>query len=264
VRRNFVVALSLALLSSTLAFAGGSDKDAPTTNITNVLLISVDGLHALDVANYVANNPKSALAELSRHGTTYSNANTPANSDSFPGLMALVTGGTPVTTGLFYDVSYDRTIFDPTNTTCSGVGPGNAMVFDESIDQYINGVSQNQIDPTKLPNIIDSHGNCVRLWPHNAIRTNTIFEVVKAAKGRTAWADKHPAYDWVNGPSGHGVDDLFTPEVTNVGGIDNTHSVVCTVENDYKKVQAIINEINGLNHDGSQAPGTPVLFGMNF
>jgi arylsulfatase A-like enzyme len=40
--------------------------------------------------------------------------------------------------------------------------------------------------------------------------------------------------------------------------------VVCTVENDQKKVQAIINEINGLNHDGSKATGTPAVFGMNF
>ena len=83
------------------------------TNIKHVLLISVDGLHALDVSNYVAAHPNSALAELSQHGVTYSNARTPANSDSFPGLMALVTGGSPVTTGLFYDVSYDRTIFIP-------------------------------------------------------------------------------------------------------------------------------------------------------
>jgi hypothetical protein len=60
------------------------------------------------------------------------------------------------------------------------------------------------------------------------------------------------------------VDDLFTPEITNVGGLDNTHSVVCTVENDQKKVQAIINEINGLSHDGSSAPGIPEVFGMNF
>jgi hypothetical protein len=102
------------------------------------------------------------------------------------------------------------------------------------------------------------------------MRANTIFEVVKSAGegedhgGRTAWADKHPAYDIVNGPSGKGVDDLYTPEVTNVGGLDNTHSVVCTVENDRKKVQAVINEINGLTHDGKKAVGTPVIFGMNF
>ena len=233
------------------------------SNIKHVLLISVDGLHALDVANYVQNHPTSALAELASHGVTFSNARTTADSDSFPGLIALVTGGSPITSGLFYDVSYDRTIFDPTNTTCSG-GAGNTMVFDESIDLYnAQNVSLNVIDPTKLPRVLDS-GACVPLFPHKAIRTNTIFEVVKTAGGHTAWADKHPAYDWVNGPSGKGVDDLYTPEITNAGGFDATVSVVCTVQNDALKVKAILNEIHGLNHDGTPGPGTPAVFGMNF
>ncbi len=87
--------------------------------IRHVLLISVDGLHALDVANYVAAHPTSALAELSGHGITYSNARTPTNSDSFPGLLALITGGSQVSHGLFYDVSYNRGIFAPTDPTCS-------------------------------------------------------------------------------------------------------------------------------------------------
>jgi hypothetical protein len=187
------------------------DNGNDGNGISYVLLISVDGLHALDVANYVAAHPKSALAELSGHGITYSSANTPTNSDSFPGLLALITGGSQISHGLFYDVSYDRTIFAPTDPTCSNpAGPGNMMVFDESIDKYINGVSQNQIDPTKLPNHI-VNGKCVRMFPHNAMRSNTIFEVVKSEHGRTAWADKHPAYDIANGPSGKGVDDLFTP-----------------------------------------------------
>src|ERR1700687_3201480 len=102
-----------------LLTAAAVAQSAPKSNIQHVLLISVDGLHAIDVANYVAKNPQSALAELSSHGITYSNARTPSNSDSFPGLLALLTGGSPVTTGLFYDVSYDRTIYDPTNVTCS-------------------------------------------------------------------------------------------------------------------------------------------------
>ena len=96
------------------------------------------------------------------------------------------------------------------------------------------------------------------------LRPTPSFEVVKASGGRTAWADKHPAYDLVNGPSGKGVDDLYTPEITNVNGFDATVSVVCTVENDQKKVNAIINEIHGLKHDGSPAHGTPTVFGMNF
>jgi hypothetical protein len=74
--------------------------------------------------------------------------------------------------------------------------------------------------------------------------------VVRAEGGRVAWAYKHPAYDLMNGPSGKGVDDLYTPEITNVNGFDATVSVVCTVENDAKKVKAIINEIHGRKHDG--------------
>jgi hypothetical protein len=262
-KASFLAAMICVALSATLLHAESQSNPPAKGKIKHVLLISIDGLHALDVANYVKNNPKSAMAELSRHGVTYSNARTPANSDSFPGLLALVTGGSPVSHGLFYDVSYDRTLYDPTNTTCSGK-PGNFIVFDESIDLYVNGVSQDVIDPTKLPRGFDDQGNCVAIYPHSAMKANTIFEVAKAAGGHTAWADKHPAYDIVNGPSGKGVDDLYTPEITNVGGLDNTHSVVCTAENDHKKVQAIINEINGLSHDGKKAPGTPVVFGMNF
>jgi len=253
----------LPILAVAIVLFAGVAQAASNNNIKHVLLISVDGLHALDVANYVQSHPNSVLAQLSRTGITYSNARTPANSDSFPGLMALVTGGSPVSSNLFYDVSYGRDIFDPTNTTCSG-GAGNTMVFDETIDVYnAQNVSLDVIDPTKLPRHL-VNGSCVPLWPHQAIGTNTIFEVVKAAGEHTAWADKHPAYDWVNGPSGTGVDDLYTPEITNAPGLDNTVSVVCTVENDYKKVQAILNEIHGLNHDGTPGPGVPAVFGMNF
>ena len=262
IRRNLVFTLCLLLVGSILAGAEDRSEDRQE-HVRHVLLISVDGMHALDLANFIGSHPNSALAELARHGITYSNARTPANSDSFPGLLALVTGGSPVTHGLFYDVSYDRTLFDPTNTTCAGT-PGNNMIFDESIDLYSNNVSLNVIDPAKLPRRLDEHGRCVPVFPHNAIRTNTIFEVVKASGGHTAWADKHPAYDLVNGPSGMGVDDLYTPEITNVNGFDATASVVCTVENDQKKVNAIINQIHGLKHDGSPGHGVPTVFGMNF
>ena len=263
-KRSILFGLSLLFSAAVMWAAADRQKGEGEREVRHVLLISVDGLHALDVSNYVASHPKSALAELASHGVTYTGANTPQNSDSFPGLLALVTGGSPLSGGLFYDVSYDRTIFDPSNTSCTPPA-GSIMVFDESIDKYgAHNMSLNVIDPTKLPNYIDAHGNCSRLFPHAALRTNTIFEVVKASGGRTAWADKHPAYDLVNGLSGTGVDDLYTPEVTNVGGLDNTHSVVCTVMNDQLKVQGIINEIQGLTHDGKQAPGVPEVFGMNF
>jgi hypothetical protein len=129
----------------------------------------------------------------------------------------------------------------------------------------VGGVSQNIIDPDALPRYIDAQGHCSPFYPHNAVRTNTLFEVIKSQHaGRTAWADKHPAYDLVNGPSGKGVDDLYTPEITNVGGYDNTFSVVCTAQNDALKVKAVLNEIQGWNHDGSKHVGVPAVFGMNF
>src|SRR5438477_7882035 len=253
---------SIALLGATIPAHAGNDE-LRGRKIKHVLLISIDGLHALDVANYVAAHPNSAMAALSSHGVTFSNARTPANSDSFPGLLALITGGSPISHGLFYDVSYDREIFDPTNTSCSGQ-PGNMMVFDETTDKYAGTppVSLNVLDPNTLPNHL-VNGQCVRLFPHEAVRANTIFEVVRAAGGRTAWADKHPAYDIANGPSGHGVNDLFTPEITNNNGFDATPSVVCTAQNDQLKVQAILNEIHGLTHDGKPAH-VPAVFGMNF
>jgi Type I phosphodiesterase / nucleotide pyrophosphatase len=263
--RLLAVALSIGLIGATFPAPASADELGGGHKINHVLLISVDGLHALDVANYVKAHPGSALAQLSRQGITYSNARTPANSDSFPGLMALLTGGSPNTIGLFYDVSYNRSIFDPTNTTCSGQ-PGNMQVFDESVDQYSGTppVSLNKLNPAALPNHFDENGNCVRLFPHQAVKTNTIFEVVKSEGGRTAWADKHPAYDIANGPSGKGVDDLFTPELTNTAGFDNTVSVVCTAQNDNLKVQGILNEIKGLTHDGTKHVGVPTVFGMNF
>jgi hypothetical protein len=260
----FAAAASLGLMAAVNSAPAEANDGLSEGRIKHVLLISIDGLHAVDVANYVKSHPGSALAELAGRGVTFSNARTPANSDSFPGLLALVTGGSPRTHGLFYDYSYDRTIWAPDNKTCAGP-PGTQMIFDESIDVYVNGVSQNIIDPNALPRHLDASGHCVPLYPHDAIRTNTLFEVIKEKRaGRTAWADKHPAYDLVNGRSGKGVDDLYTPEVTNVGGYDNTLSVVCTVQNDALKVTAVVNEIQGLNHEGTKQVGVPAVFGMNF
>ncbi len=255
-RLLFILLLASTVLAAVPVFAA--------EKVDHVLLISVDGLHDVDVANYVAGHPGSALAELASHGTTFTQARLPGNSDSFPGLLALVTGGAPVSTGVFYDVAYNRSFFDPSNLDCHGAA-GAPQVFDETIDIYAGVVSQNVIDPAQLPRRA-SNGVCGPVYPHSALLTNTIFEVAHDAGRLTAWADKHPAYDLVNGPSGHGVDDLYTPEITNApdGGFDATVSVVCTAQNDRLKVQAILNEIHGYNHDMSAHPGTPAIFGMNF
>jgi predicted AlkP superfamily pyrophosphatase or phosphodiesterase len=66
----------------------GSDRD-----IRHVLLISIDGMHAVDFANCMASGTCPHLAALGRTGVTYTRTTTSRPSDSFPGLMALVTGG---------------------------------------------------------------------------------------------------------------------------------------------------------------------------
>jgi predicted AlkP superfamily pyrophosphatase or phosphodiesterase len=78
--------------------------------IKHVLLISVDGLHQSDLDWYVANHPRSELANLATTGAQYSNAHTPDPSDSDPGGTALMTGGDPRATGVYYDVEYNHAL----------------------------------------------------------------------------------------------------------------------------------------------------------
>src|SRR5438105_760921 len=95
----------------------------------HVLLISIDGMHAVDFINCAqgvssANGGKPYcpnLAALAESGVDYLEASASKPSDSFPGLMALVSGGSPRTVCAFYDVAYDRSLDPPAKTTGNGV-----------------------------------------------------------------------------------------------------------------------------------------------
>ena len=84
---------------------------AVSSDYEHVLLISVDGMHAIDLANWIQSHPSSNFAKLASSGIIYPNAFTTAPSDSYPGMIAQVTGASPKTAGLFYDDSYDRTVY---------------------------------------------------------------------------------------------------------------------------------------------------------
>jgi len=102
---------------------------AQRIGVNRVLLLSVDGLHSIDLVNCVQNNTCPNLASLANKGVTYTNASSSKPSDSFPGLLAMVTGGTPLSTGVFYDDSYDRQLFPPSATPdCTGSKIGRAHV----------------------------------------------------------------------------------------------------------------------------------------
>jgi len=74
----------------------------------------------------------------------------------------------------------------------------------------LTGNATSLIDPAQLP--VDP-ATCKPVYPHQYIKFNTVFEVARAAGLRTAWSDKHAAYEVLNGPSGAGIQDLFTPEI---------------------------------------------------
>ena len=99
--------LAAAVLSFGLIGAAvpASAQDTNGSNTKHVLLISIDGMHAVDYENCVASKTCPNLAALGRTGVHYTRTTTSRPSDSFPGLMAIVTGGSPRTVGAFYDVA---------------------------------------------------------------------------------------------------------------------------------------------------------------
>ena len=283
--------------------------------IQHVLLVSIDGMHAVDYLNCSqgvsgVNNGEPYcpnLAKLGQIGVNYLDTSTPRPSDSFPGLMTIVSGGTPRLHGAYYDVAYDRVLAPPQNTTGNGLlgGPcvpnqatGTSTEYEEGIDKnqsFLNGIDGintkngdggiNSIDPTKLER--DPFSNCAPVYPWNFVRANTIFGVIHNAGGYTAWSDKHPAYSSVAGPGdGSNLSDYYSPEINStvvaLPGVKTPLGMACSpiadptqtgswtdsFQNiqcyDTLKVHAILNEIDGYNHNRSQKTQVPTLFGMNF
>jgi hypothetical protein len=349
-RKNFRIAffagaIVLAVMPALRLSAGpGPAKDDDgrrhsDRDIRHVLLISIDGMHAVDFENCVASNTCPTLAELGETGVHYTRTTTSRPSDSFPGLMAIVTGGSPKTVGAYYDVAYDRVLAPPLHTTGNmlpgtaddpALGPcvpnqiyknsdgstGTQTEYEEGNEfdeTQLNGrfaPAKNALDlidgnatsinPDRL--IRDPFNNCQPVYSWNFIRTNTIFGVIHAAGGYTAWADKHAGYAAVSGPTGtnqpSNVDDYYSPEVnsfqillpglktaapkggasfdcgtpsTSPSGVkfpitddDWTVGFDAIKCNDQLKVNAVVNWINGKNHLGTARAPVPVIFGMNF
>lgn len=249
-----MAALILAALVSAPLVRGTNSPQ----RVRHVLLISIDGLHALDLDNFIELRPDSNLAQLASRGVIYSETFTAKPSDSYPGLISIITGGTPNATGIWYEGTWARTL-SPPKSNCSTKGV--EVVWDSSIDRNKELFDGGGIDPAKLP--LDLSKGCKPVYPHDYLRVNTIFEVVHAAGMRTAWIDKHPGYEMTNGPSGHGVDDLFTPEISKDHSLA-AHDVTAGEAFDDAKVPALLYEIRGMDHTGKKHVGVPALFGGSF
>jgi hypothetical protein len=307
----------LAVIAAVVTLAwstNGVAADAGTAGFDHVLLLSIDGMHAVDfyncahgIAGVNGGDPYCPnMAALSQNGINYTATASSMPSDSFPGLAALVTGGSPKTTGLYYDVAYDRSLDAPATTTGTGLAGGTCTPYaaptgtttdyDQGIeldDTKLNGGapgaaltdgSAASIDPNKL--VRNPDAGCAPVYPWDFVRTNTIFSVVHASGGYTAWIDKHASYSFVAGPGGRGLNDYYSPEVDSavvpLPGITTAVGVSCAAIPDpganlsswtnsfaniqcydALKVNALLNQIAGKTHTGAAAQ-VPELFGMNF
>jgi hypothetical protein len=322
-RSGFFASVAVFALMSALPLAAGSGVEQSSGNrnhnskaaIQHVLLISIDGMHAVDFVNCV-NGISGAngglpfcpnMAGLKPHGIDYLFAYTSQPSDSFPGLMALMTGGSPRSVGAFYDDAYDRSLAPPAQTTGDGLAAGPCIPYGApagTTTEYDEGVDINQtklnggapagvdggirsIDSKRL--VRDPAQGCAPVYPWNFVRTNTIFGVVHAAGGYTAWSDKHPSYSSVSGPGdGTNIDDYYSPEINSIPvnlpkvkagalscdplpdqtAVSSSNTWTDSFQNiqcyDQLKANAIVNEINGMTHNGSGPAPVPVVFGMNF
>jgi len=321
--KSFNRKLRAGIALGALAIAGGSVSTPPVFaepkffpgGISHVLLISVDGMHALDYLNCASGGYCPNLTALGNNGINYLDTSTSKPSDSFPGLMALMTGGTPRTMGVNYDVAYDRALNPPMDTSGNGnpAGPctpggtpsGTTTEYDEGIEfnqLLLNGGATSGDGGVSAinPAFLVRDQNCNPVYPWNFVRDNTIFGVIHGAGGYTAWSDKHASYSSVGGPTGTNVDtnvdDYYSPEINSdsanfaseaptqllipecsTGGSPNLpDQLAVTAGDDYTgsfqniqcydglKVMAILNEINGKNHDGTASAPVPTIFGMNF
>ena len=240
---------SVGLLAFTLLLGGSSamaqEEQAQLQSsklIQRVLLISVDGMHAVDFLNcgngiVTANDGQPfcpAIAALGATGINYVSASTSKPSDSFPGLTAIVTGGSPAITGVYYDVAYSRNYNAPKETTGNGLGAGPCNPFEPptgTTTEYEEGIDFDKtklnggapgasltdgtiksIDPNHL--VRDPSRGCAAVYPWEFVRVNSIFSVIHSAGGFAAWSDKHPAYASVaSGIGPIALDDFYAPEI---------------------------------------------------
>ena len=243
---------SAAAVSAHSDHGDHGDHGHRSRGVQHVLLISVDGMHQSDLDWYIANHPGSELAKLASGGAEFTDNHTSDPSDSDPGGTAIMTGGDPRATGVYYDVEYSHAV-DEAGAACTPGQPatGGDVIYDSPDDKLnavpdlIPGNTSGQTFPSfdeggsiypggddKNPGLImgltpapQSGLNpgsfpvdpktCQPIQPWDYLKVNSIFGVIHNAGLRTAWSDKHAIYTSFNGhgSGGTAIDDFFGPEI---------------------------------------------------
>src|SRR5262249_50768088 len=171
-----LAAVVLAASAATLPFAATASEDEHG-RYKHVLLISVDGLHEVDLVKYVQSHPRSTMADLLEHGVHYTNASTSKPSDSFPGLTALVTSAPPERAGVSSAACCGGKRSRAGDVACATIGTETmyAENLDTSFDDALGGATKliTTIAPKRLPR--DAQSGCGPVYPHQFLRVNTIF-----------------------------------------------------------------------------------------
>jgi hypothetical protein len=276
VRFKSVVLLAAVILMASAPGAFGQ-------RARHVIIISIDGLHEADLTDPVTSVLIPHIMALAHAGIWYQNASCAHPSDSFPGTLAYLTGAGPATTGVYYDDTFCRSLVGP------GGGPdtplGTQVRLTAAIDKQPRMTSgggdydASSIDPAKVP--LDPARGFAPVYPHDYLKVNTIFEIAHAAGMRTALMEKHPSYEIASGPSGSGVDDMYSPEIdAPVALIDGKlvdgfsaaagtkldqiiHNLPLVMVYDDMKVSALLREIGGQDSRGRSRPGPPALAAIN-
>jgi hypothetical protein len=241
-------------------------------------------MHQSDLDWYIANHPSSTLAKLTHTGVEYTNAAASNPSDSDPGGTALMTGGNPTSTGLYYDVAYSHKV-DEAGASCTPgqpatggdavydspddalpsvkdfIDPANGTFpsFDENGSIFTNGVDTNPTAILKLENNASSFNSatfpvdpatCANIMPWDYLRDNSIFQVIHDAGLRTAWSDKHAVYLSFNGPGSNGtsIDDYFGPEIDSQAVEPN--GVPYPQDDDWAHIEAATKQYDGYKVQG--------------
>ncbi|MGH9374858.1 MAG: alkaline phosphatase family protein [Terriglobia bacterium] len=235
--------------------AAQGEVPAAAQGIKHVLLITIDGAHAFDILDYIKSHPQSALAKLNSTGVFYKNAYSSMPSDSFPATMAIITGGGPVISGIWYQLSYYRNL-SPPGSDCSKTGT--PVALDSSIDINPNETwGGGGFDKAKLPR--NPKDGCSPVYPHQLLRVNTIFDVIKQAGMYTAFSDKQMSMDLEQGRTGHAIDDFFSPESSvHYSGIPGKKAF------DAWRTKAVVNWISGKNATGTKSAPVPAIMGVSF
>ncbi|KAL1846748.1 hypothetical protein Plec18170_009039 [Paecilomyces lecythidis] len=181
-----------------------------------VIFLSFDGMHQGDLVNYIEQHPNSTWASLIlKNAVVFNNAKASTPSDSFPATSALVTGGTPRLTGIYWDDTWAKDLYPPSSNCTGPIGSEvDWSVASDWNSSSITGGDAFNISATAMR--LTSWGACEPIFPHDYLRVNTIFEVARANGLNTVYMDKHPTYEFVNGPSGTGLTQGYFPEIGSV------------------------------------------------